>query len=67
MRDEYITNALFVLNNNFAERFGGHTLTKRYAEIIRPSKEDPTDERTEEEVISSIQGKLKALGKNERI
>lgn len=58
MRNEYITNALFVMVNNFAEKFGGNTLVKKYSEILNPP---PEEARSEEEVISSLQNKMKAF------
>ena len=62
---EYIADGVYLVANNFAEHFGGRTLTIRYRDLKKKS-EEKKEERTEQEIISSIQEKMKALN-NERI
>lgn len=54
----YVTDALKAIADNTANYNGGSTLSMRYADII--SEEKP-DERTEEEIINDIKGKLRKM------
>lgn len=56
----YITDCLFALVNNSVKK-EKMTMKNRWFDIIHPKEEET---RTEEEVVSNIQQKLKALKKN---
>lgn len=56
----YLADALFCL----AEMRGlPHTMNKRFIDILRPDRKVIDEERTPEEIINTIKGKLERLGK----
>ncbi len=54
----YITDALRIISENTAKYGGGGYIKARYADIIHPK---PEDNRTHEEVVAHIRGKLREL------
>nr|DAI29740.1 MAG TPA: hypothetical protein [Caudoviricetes sp.] len=52
----YITDSLKIIAENIANIGGGKTMSARYTDIINPK---PVDDRTADEIISSIKNKLK--------
>ncbi len=47
----YLTDALWLVNENFAAALGGRTLEERFSSLVNPK---PEDTRTEEEVIAQV-------------
>lgn len=47
----YLTDALWLMNENFAAAWGGRTLEERFSSLVNPK---PEDTRTEEEVIAQV-------------
>lgn len=47
----YLTDALWLVNENFASAWGGRTLEERFSTLVNPK---PEDNRTEEEVIAQV-------------
>lgn len=56
----YLTDALFCLAGM---RGLPYTMNKRFIDIIRPDRKVIDEERTPEEIINTIKGKLERLGK----
>lgn len=54
----YVTDALRSISQNTANFGGGLYIQARFADIIQPK---PEDDRTSEEVIEHIRGKLREL------
>ena len=54
----YVSDALKIIADNTARFGGGNQINERYWNIIHPA---PEDNRTEEEVISHIRGRLAEL------
>jgi hypothetical protein len=54
----YVSDALKYVTENTSRSHGGTTLSRRYIDIIDKT---PEDERTADEIISSIRKKLKEL------
>ena len=55
----YVTDCLKAIAENTAHAFGGSTITRRFADIINPPKEE---ERTAEQIISDFKRKINSLG-----
>lgn len=55
----YCSDALKVITENTAKFGGGSQISKRFIDMI---KNEPEDDRTEEEIIQSITEKLKKIG-----
>ena len=51
----YVSDALMITANNTARFGGGRQIDRRYIDIIHPA---PADNRTEEEIVAHICGKL---------
>lgn len=54
----YVTDALRSISQNTANFGGGSYIQARFADIIQPK---PEDDRTSEDVIAHIRGKLREL------
>lgn len=65
----YVTDRLKAINDSVAHVFGGSTAEKRYMDFLESAqpKRATEDNRTAEQVISSISEKLERLGGNESI
>lgn len=65
----YVTDRLKCINDIAAGLFGGKTASHRFADILdhMSKNEEPEEERTAEEIISSISEKLERLNNNESI
>ena len=63
----YITDGLKCINDSVAGFLGGRSLSKRFADIIKQmNSRQPEEDRTAEQIISSISEKLERLS-NESI
>lgn len=54
----YLTDSVKILSDNFNGVYGGYKISKRYAEVLKPQKEET---RTPEEIIESIRSRLKRM------
>lgn len=58
----YVTDRLKAINDSLAQYVGGVTAAMRYADILESmTQKEPVEERTAEQVISSISEKLERL------
>ena len=63
----YITDGLKCINDSVAGFLGGRSLSKRFADILKQmNSRQPEEDRTAEQIISSISEKLERLS-NESI
>lgn len=60
----YVSDALKILGENLAQAFGGNALSVRLYDILEQNTQ-PEDNRTAEEIIADISGKLSAMGEDE--
>lgn len=60
----YVSDALKIFCENLAQAFGGNALSVRLYDILEQNTQ-PEDNRTAEEIIADISGKLAAMGEDE--
>lgn len=54
----FISDELFIMNNNLVQYIGGSKMEKRYYDVVFP---EPEETRTAEEIIEGLKKKLGEL------